>query len=199
VACLLYERLWARADARRVTYALVGLCCVLWVAVAIAVRAGWADDVASTSLLLDRLLIVWPSLLLFPLTLLAFALAETVRGTLGRRLAILGDLSYAAYMLHFPLMLFLVDIALLLGGDQTSLERPWMLAGFVVLLGAVSLLSHRYFETPARQWLRRARRSRPTTTPGAGRPPGGSATGWHPRSPQSEPAVTPAAVRDRMR
>lgn len=199
VACLLYERLWARADARRVTYALVGLCGVLWVAVAIAVRAGWTDDVASTSLLLDRLLIVWPSLLLFPLTLLAFALAETVRGTLGRRLALLGDLSYAAYMLHFPLMLFLVDIARLLGGDQTSLARPWMLAGFVVLLGAVSLLSHRYFETPVRQRLRRARWSRPTPTPGAGRPPGGAATGWHSCSPQAEPAVTPAAVRDRGR
>jgi peptidoglycan/LPS O-acetylase OafA/YrhL len=167
IAWLAYDRLRVRPDVRHLTRVLVTVSCALWAAAAVAVRAGWTDDVAAESLLLDRLLIVWPSLLLFPLTVLTSALAETVRGTLGRRFSVLGDLSYATYMLHFPLMLLLVNAVLLAGADITALQGPWMLGTFLLLLTVTSLLARRCFELPLQRRLRAAwlRPAPPVTRP----------------------------------
>jgi peptidoglycan/LPS O-acetylase OafA/YrhL len=94
-------------------------------------------------------------LVLFPLTILTLAVVETVRPGLGGRFAFLGGLSYASYLLHFPLQLALVSLA-----DAFSLERsifysPLVMAAFFVLLAGLSLASHQWFEMPAQRYLRR--------------------------------------------
>lgn len=81
-------------------------------------------------------------LVLFPLTILTLAVVETVRPGLGGRFAFLGGLSYASYLLHFPLQLALVGLA-----DACSLEHsifysPVVMAAFFVLLTGLSLASH---------------------------------------------------------
>jgi peptidoglycan/LPS O-acetylase OafA/YrhL len=48
-------------------------------------------------------------LVLFPLTIITPALWKTRRGTLGRRFALLGDIGYSTYLLHFsPQMVFML-------------------------------------------------------------------------------------------
>ncbi|SEI45249.1 Peptidoglycan/LPS O-acetylase OafA/YrhL, contains acyltransferase and SGNH-hydrolase domains [Azotobacter beijerinckii] len=57
--------------------------------------------------------------LLFPLTIVSLALAETLRGHLGRRLAPIGNISYSSYLLHFPLQLIFFMLVGLTGKGNT--------------------------------------------------------------------------------
>lgn len=94
-------------------------------------------------------------LFLFPATLVLLALWETQRGTLGRRFSFLGDISYASYLLHFPLQLCVMLAAVHWGWPKTLFMNPLSLLGFFLLLIAVSLASHRWFEKPIQNWLRK--------------------------------------------
>lgn len=99
---------------------------------------------------------LWTVFLLFPLTVLALALAETRRGTLGRRLSFLGDISYSSYLIQFPLQLVFVGAAALIGVSSEHFYSPAMMALFFLILIALSLASSRYFERPVQQWIRQA-------------------------------------------
>jgi peptidoglycan/LPS O-acetylase OafA/YrhL len=63
-------------------------------------------------------------LLPFPCTIVALALLETGRGTLGRRLSFLGDISYSSYLLHFPLQMTCVFFAQALGLPRSVFLSP---------------------------------------------------------------------------
>lgn len=93
-------------------------------------------------------------LLLFPLTLITLALWEAQRGTLGRRVAFLGHLSYSSYLLHFPLQMLLVGIALVMSMPMTIFYTPISLVFFFILLVTISLTSYQFFERPAQSKLR---------------------------------------------
>jgi len=97
----------------------------------------------------------WPDLVLFPATILALALAETRRGTLGRRLAFLGDVSYSSYLLHFPLQLAVVIALARGGGDAAVYYSPGFMAAFFAVLLVLALGSYHFFEMPAQRFLRR--------------------------------------------
>jgi peptidoglycan/LPS O-acetylase OafA/YrhL len=63
----------------------------------------------------------------------------------------LGEASYALYILQLP-------VALVAVGALSAFGRApilWPFVGILVLVGA-SLVTHRYFERPTRQWIRRA-------------------------------------------
>jgi peptidoglycan/LPS O-acetylase OafA/YrhL len=94
-------------------------------------------------------------LVLFPVTLGFLALWEVQRGTLGRRLAVLGDISYSTYLLHFPLqMVFLLAVAGL-GWPVTTFSSPLTLLAFFLVLIPLSLWSHYRFERPLQSFLRK--------------------------------------------
>ena len=97
----------------------------------------------------------WPNLVLFPATILALALAETRRGTVGRRLAFLGDVSYSSYLLHFPLQLAVVIALARSGGDAAVYYSPGFMAAFFAVLLVLALGSYHFFEMPAQRFLRR--------------------------------------------
>ncbi len=104
---------------------------------------------------LRKLVAVWAVFLLFPTTILALALLESRRGTLGRRLAFVGDISYSSYLLHFPLQLAVVSIVNRLGAGPALYSAPWFLAAFFVTLILVALAVHHTFERPMQRLLRR--------------------------------------------
>jgi peptidoglycan/LPS O-acetylase OafA/YrhL len=93
-------------------------------------------------------------LLLFPLTLVTLASWEARRGTLGRRFAILGDLSYSTYLLHFPLQLLFMLAAFGLGLPAVFFSSPLTMLLFFAVLIPVSLASHNFLERPAQSFLR---------------------------------------------
>lgn len=92
--------------------------------------------------------------LLFPITVVTLTLTEARRGTLGKRLAVLGDISYASYMLHFPLQLAVVIVAAEAGLPRTVFYSPVALVAFFAVLLGLALASYRWWERPAQAWLR---------------------------------------------
>ena len=68
----------------------------------------------------------------------------------------IGDLSFSIYLLHFPLILVLVNGFILLGLDRALLsENPLALAGFLLATLGLSHWSLTRFETPARRYFQR--------------------------------------------
>ena len=96
----------------------------------------------------------WPTLVLFPATILTLALAETRRGTLGKRISFLGDISYSSYLLHFPLQLATYIVAGQLGLGTSIYYSPLFMIAFFAILILVSLGSYHYFEVPSQRFLR---------------------------------------------
>lgn len=109
-------------------------------------------DTAPT--LLQRVAWRFPVFVLFPLTILALALVETQRGSLGERLSFLGDISYSSYMLHFPLQLVVTLLFVQLGWGTGAFASPFGLLAFFGLLLACSWASYHYLEMPAQDYLR---------------------------------------------
>ena len=92
--------------------------------------------------------------IIFPATILSLALHQLNYGPLGKRLSLIGDISYSTYLLHFPLQLAIVIV-----WSKFDINHNWlyslrfMLLFFTVLIFA-STLSYHYFELPAQKWLR---------------------------------------------
>ncbi len=97
---------------------------------------------------------IGPAVLLFPITILTLALAETHRGTFWKRTAYLGDLSYSLYLIHFPLQLTFALVAGWLSVDRAFFSSPWALGIFFAVLLPVSWVSYRFLEVPAQRWMR---------------------------------------------
>jgi peptidoglycan/LPS O-acetylase OafA/YrhL len=96
---------------------------------------------------------VFPEVFLFPSTILTLALLETHYGTLGRKISILGDISYSLYLWQFPLQLVFFMTVTLVGVNAAIFNHPIMLVTFFALLVLVSFFSHRYIEMPAQRYL----------------------------------------------
>ncbi|HEV7667485.1 MAG TPA: acyltransferase [Thermoanaerobaculia bacterium] len=97
---------------------------------------------------------IGPAVLLFPVTILTLALAETYRGAFWKRTSYLGDLSYSLYLIHFPLQLTFVLVVGWLSIDRTFFSSPVALVLFFVVLLPLSWVSYRFLEVPAQRWLR---------------------------------------------
>lgn len=139
----------------------------------IAVAAGWvllfaliygdshwiADGEAN-----DKFLFVF-DYLLCPATVLVLGLREYLHGAHPRPLGRLGDISYATYMLQFPLQLLLANIAASAGWSPGNFMSPFALIAFYAGLIALGFLSYRYFERPMQALIRGTRRSRFASQP----------------------------------
>ncbi|MEB0045819.1 MULTISPECIES: acyltransferase [unclassified Pseudomonas] len=92
--------------------------------------------------------------LLFPLTIMAIAACHRLLEPLARRLAWLGDISYASYLLHFPLQIVAALLADKFFPGRSVFYQPWTLLLFFAVLITASLVCHRGFERPLQRWLR---------------------------------------------
>ena len=105
---------------------------------------------------LGRLSSIFPMTILFPSTILSLALVESRRGTLGKRISFLGDISYSSYLWHFPLQLVFVLVAPLVGATTLSFQSAASLILYFVTLVAISLASYKFIERPAQRRIRQA-------------------------------------------
>ena len=160
VVYLAYVRIVARGWHRWLAWILPAALAAAWIYVVLGpgrlLRLGlmpWRSEHMSD---------FWPvPVLLFPLTILTLAVVETRRGTLGRRLAPLGNLSYSSYLLHFPLQLAIVIGVSWLSISTRVFLSPYALLAFFAALIAISLASYAWLEAPARDWLRARLGTRP--------------------------------------
>jgi peptidoglycan/LPS O-acetylase OafA/YrhL len=93
-------------------------------------------------------------LLLSPLTVLALAMREKVRGPSHTLFGFLGDISYAVYLLQFPMLLSLKLLAIHMGWDTAFLMQGWVMIVFFASLIGVSALVHYRFERPMQLVIR---------------------------------------------
>ena len=91
---------------------------------------------------------------LCPLTVLTLALREHLYGRLRLPFEYLGDISYATYLLHFPLQLALALIALRIGLTSAFFMQGWVMIAFYIVLVAAGAACYRFFERPMQSWLR---------------------------------------------
>ena len=93
-------------------------------------------------------IVAWP-------WLVALCLHPASRGFLGSRIMqLFGDLSYSTYLLHIPLALIFLTLN---GGRYFKIEQFfWLVPAYVATLIFCSWVSFKWFETPARRWIRQA-------------------------------------------
>ncbi|QQE85433.1 acyltransferase family protein [Pseudomonas putida] len=97
--------------------------------------------------------------LCLPATLAMLAAAGLHWPGLLRSTGWVGDISYASYLLHFPLQIAFALTFDSLGYSREIFYQPWMMLLFFALLIPMSLACHRWFERPAQRYLRASRLS----------------------------------------
>lgn len=75
---------------------------------------------------------------------------ECVRRVFGE----LGNLTYASYLLHFPLQLYIAVVCSWLG-REVPWRSPWLFLGFVTGTMVLSYYCYRHVERPLQDWIRR--------------------------------------------
>lgn len=101
-----------------------------------------------------KIVSVWPVAVLLPSTMLSLVLFETRNGPVGKRLSVMGDITYSMYLIHAPLQLWMVIVALKFRMDQELFRSTEVLILFFVVLIGLSLASRRFLEVPAQNYLR---------------------------------------------
>ncbi|MBN3469715.1 acyltransferase [Pseudomonas savastanoi pv. phaseolicola] len=91
----------------------------------------------------------------FPASVMFIASLSYLQPTLMRRFGAIGDVSYSSYLLHFPLQILFAMAFDALGYSREIFYNAWMLLLFMAVLIPLSFASHRFFEAPVQQWLRR--------------------------------------------
>ncbi|TWW00245.1 acyltransferase family protein [Chitinophaga pinensis] len=101
-----------------------------------------------------------------PITILTLALTETTRGGLKIKwMLVLGNASYALYLLHFPLMVTFFIMADVLGISKEVFHSPLTLLTFYAVLIPLSILTHYYFELPIQDLFRKRLLRKPAPVP----------------------------------
>lgn len=101
-----------------------------------------------------------------PVTILTLALTETTRGSLKIKWAlVLGNASYALYLLHFPLMVTFFIMADILGLSREVFHSTLTLLTFYAVLIPLSILTHYYFELPVQELFRKRLLKKPAPVP----------------------------------
>jgi peptidoglycan/LPS O-acetylase OafA/YrhL len=90
----------------------------------------------------------------FPALILALAFVQRLAPDVGMSTRLMGDVSYSAYLLHFPLQLLIVDAAAYYE-FQMNFNRPSIVLLFVAVLFLLSGLTYYYLERPVQYFIRR--------------------------------------------
>jgi peptidoglycan/LPS O-acetylase OafA/YrhL len=134
-----------------------GWTCAVVSAVAVV---GWAcvihysgNGPGSTGAAFGWAVRLFPIYVLYPLTLVALSLIDTC-WPIGRRICLIGDISYSVYLIHFPLQLVSAVAFAEMGLSSRLYLSHGFFFGFFVVLITLSIVSHKYFEMPVQRWLR---------------------------------------------
>ncbi len=72
----------------------------------------------------------------------------------ARWISLLGNTTYASYLLHFPLQLALATAVGQPLAERLPLGSPWWLLGYLAVVFALAAIVYRAIEVPAQAWLR---------------------------------------------
>ena len=147
LAYLVFDRL----EDRRIERLLLIVVCASW-AFAIFFGAGLLNLSTTPLAFLDHTYAVY---VLFPSTILYLAMLEARQGPTAAGWTWLGDATYSMYLLGFPSMLALALAMRASGHSLNIIQSPLALLAFLATIIPIALASHRYFERPMQDWIRR--------------------------------------------
>ena len=158
---LIYLKL-LKHNLKHILYCLTPICAVIWV---IGITDMYTSDIVAPSLkavtptFMHNIVETmnsgfYATLVFIPFSILYLAIAETLRGQLGKRMHVLGDLSYALYLWHFPLQLAFVLITTSMGIERSFYYSITALLLFYAVLFPLSYCSYYCFEQPTQKYLR---------------------------------------------
>jgi peptidoglycan/LPS O-acetylase OafA/YrhL len=98
-------------------------------------------------------------------SLMAFALLNEASGLRFERISKLGDLTYASYLIHFPVQLVAVLFVDWIGASRGVFLSPFALIAFVVVTFGLSWAVFHGFEMPAQKRIRAIALQRARTAP----------------------------------
>lgn len=127
---------------------VIGIAFISWILVLVSLRMGLVFNYRFYTLITRH----YPVKILFPLTILSLLIIEPYFKPWLSRISLLGDISYATYLLHFPLQLMFVIFFGLCG--VSVFEDYVFYIYFIFVLGA-SMLSFHFFERPAQKFIRK--------------------------------------------
>jgi len=113
-------------------------------------------DGSNHPLMLKLIHDAFPTLLLFPATIGSLALLELGHRVTLRSLSWIGDISYASYLLHFPLQLGCMLLISAGHLPRNFYYHPLSLVLFFAILIGLSWATFRGFERPMQERLRRS-------------------------------------------
>lgn len=145
---LLYARLVKNG---KISAARKYLCClgiIFWVSVFVTT---WWELQPFYSIVVNPL---FTDGLLFPVTILTAVTLETERGTFGKRISLLGDISYSSYLIHFPLQLVVIVVATWFSLPKSIFYSPAIFTLFYAVLITLSLGAFHYVEKPLQRYIR---------------------------------------------
>jgi peptidoglycan/LPS O-acetylase OafA/YrhL len=90
-----------------------------------------------------------------PCTILSLALWETSKGAISKKWAVVGNCSYAMYLVHFSLQIVFVLLADAFHLDSSVFRSPITVFIFFLILIPLSIAIYYYFEFPAQEKIRR--------------------------------------------
>lgn len=171
-ALVYYTYQWAsqRNNLKKITNLVILLTILLWIfsiseyafsfmrneAMVLLQKFLPAKDTAADTRLFDIARNTFFRTLMNPVSLLMLALIETTYGSLKIKwMLVLGNASYAMYMIHFPLMVLFVILVDVFGISRNVFHSTSAILFFYAVLIPASIAIHYYFELPVQQMLRR--------------------------------------------
>tara|TARA_B100001093_G_scaffold496809_1_gene542959 strand:+ start:4377 stop:5468 length:1092 start_codon:yes stop_codon:yes gene_type:complete len=91
--------------------------------------------------------------LIFSLLILTLAFLQNIKINLGKKISMIGDLTYSIYLIHFPLQLTIIGTLQYIG-YEFNLEKKFFIIFFILLL-FISYLTYNYFEVPSQKYFRK--------------------------------------------
>jgi len=100
---------------------------------------------------------------LYPTVVLVLAILQHLWTNIGRSLRVWGDISYASYLIHFPIQAILI-LLMRAGAIKPDLYSQLFLLLYLFLVQASAVATYYYFELPAQKLLRARLLGRGTQT-----------------------------------
>ncbi|MBK8807721.1 MAG: acyltransferase [Bacteroidales bacterium] len=131
---------------------------LLWVFTFYSISSNYQITISSEIQWIDYIVQVilkyFATAVLFPLTIFSLVIAETYKGSLGKRISIIGDLTYSMYLLHFPLQMIFIFIFYAFSLPKDYFFNEWLLVLFIIILFLASYFSFVKVEKPLQKFLR---------------------------------------------